>query len=275
MMLKALLVRCANKRFSSTKTSTTANLNSFVTETADYHSIMCPDPNDQPKDKTSALKGAVGVLSITTIGLLISTIVLATNNSGDAHATVAADTSFLESKALSNIVAVEEDNVCDGAKLAFDNQLCVDLSVPQAGGNITEGYVGELDVGDLVPSTKPFFLSSMCPVNVHWHVGTEHYSYGQFDENGDGPNGNIDRPSWAARYLTDASAEEEQPGFRCHHYDASDSKFTTEYDWMHCHSMEVGETYEVHWPHSAVGACGTVDQYQTPLLRRCLLQPFS
>ena len=28
--------------------------------------------------------------------------------------------------------------------------------------------------------------------------------------------------------------------------------------------MEVGETYEVHWPHSAAGACGTIDQYQTP-----------
>jgi hypothetical protein len=28
--------------------------------------------------------------------------------------------------------------------------------------------------------------------------------------------------------------------------------------------MKVGETYEVHWPHSALGACGTVNQYQTP-----------
>ena len=28
--------------------------------------------------------------------------------------------------------------------------------------------------------------------------------------------------------------------------------------------MEVGETYEVHWPHSAAGACGTVNQYQSP-----------
>jgi hypothetical protein len=28
--------------------------------------------------------------------------------------------------------------------------------------------------------------------------------------------------------------------------------------------MQVGETYEVHWPHSAAGACGTPDQYQTP-----------
>ena len=28
--------------------------------------------------------------------------------------------------------------------------------------------------------------------------------------------------------------------------------------------MYVGETYEVHWPHSAAGACGTPWQYQTP-----------
>ena len=28
--------------------------------------------------------------------------------------------------------------------------------------------------------------------------------------------------------------------------------------------MEVGETYEVHWPHSSVGDCGTFNQYQTP-----------
>ena len=28
--------------------------------------------------------------------------------------------------------------------------------------------------------------------------------------------------------------------------------------------MEVGQTYEVHWPHSAAGACGTLIQYQTP-----------
>ena len=28
--------------------------------------------------------------------------------------------------------------------------------------------------------------------------------------------------------------------------------------------MEVGQTYEVHWPHSKGGACGTPNQYQTP-----------
>ena len=28
--------------------------------------------------------------------------------------------------------------------------------------------------------------------------------------------------------------------------------------------MKVGETYEVHWPHSAAGACGSRWQHQTP-----------
>ena len=56
----------------------------------------------------------------------------------------------------------------------------------------------------------------------------------------------------------------ERGGFRCHHYDETDAKFTTEYEWKHCIGMQVGETYEVHWPHSSQGACGTVHQYQTP-----------
>merc|ERR1739845_311028 len=44
----------------------------------------------------------------------------------------------------------------------------------------------------------------------------------------------------------------------------SKATHTTEYPWVHCVNMSVGETYEVHWPHSALGACGTVNQYQTP-----------
>merc|ERR1712039_609147 len=53
-------------------------------------------------------------------------------------------------------------------------------------------------------------------------------------------------------------------GYACKKYDAQDSRFTTEYNWQHCVDMYVGETYEVHWPHSLMGACGTPDQYQTP-----------
>ena len=37
-----------------------------------------------------------------------------------------------------------------------------------------------------------------------------------------------------------------------------------QYNWEHCIDMTVGQTYEIHWPHSTVGACGTPYQYQTP-----------
>lgn len=130
----------------------------------------------------------------------------------------------------------------------------------------------------------------MCPVNVHWHLGTEHYSAGEYDENGDGPHGNIgledssDDPdsyhdgqhsdTYAYSNMTDDEVDtrnlaamdghEVRGGFRCHHFDAEDDKFTKPYEWKHCKEMEVGESYEVHWPHSAAGACGTVNQYQTP-----------
>eukprot|EP00526_Cylindrotheca_closterium_P020354 CAMPEP_0113616466 /NCGR_PEP_ID=MMETSP0017_2-20120614/8254_1 /TAXON_ID=2856 /ORGANISM="Cylindrotheca closterium" /LENGTH=130 /DNA_ID=CAMNT_0000525781 /DNA_START=8 /DNA_END=398 /DNA_ORIENTATION=- /assembly_acc=CAM_ASM_000147 len=89
----------------------------------------------------------------------------------------------------------------------------------------------------------------MCPVNVHWHLGTEHLSVGEYDEMGAGPH---TKPGDMRRKL--AAGEKVRGGFRCHHYDENDAKFTTEYDWQHCVGMEVGETYEVHWPHSAAGA---------------------
>ncbi|KAL7546293.1 hypothetical protein ACHAWF_015986 [Thalassiosira exigua] len=228
---------------------------------------MCP-PDNTKKDNGFSLKVAIGVLSFSTMILLASTILLAANNAGSKEVSspesthVASD--FLLSKSDSSFFDSPDDNVCEGAKLAFDNKLCVDLEVaPQAGANVTKGYVGNLEMGDIVPNTQPYFKSSMCPVNVHWHLGTEHYSWGEFDENGDGPNGNQPRPDWAQR-SRDLAEGKVRDGFRCHHYDANDPKFTTSYNWQHCEGMEVGETYEVHWPHSAAGACGTVNQYQTP-----------
>lgn len=115
---------------------------------------MCPPTTitEQAKDSSKAnasnLKAAVGFLGLTTVGLLASTIVLATqkndNTTSDANAlaTVAASgVNFMESKDMSNFFANEDANVCDGAKLAFDNKLCADLEVPvpQAGGNVTKG----------------------------------------------------------------------------------------------------------------------------------------
>jgi len=172
--------------------------------------------------------------------------------------------SFLNLKAGSSMISDGSANTCAGKKLDSPNTPCVDLEVqPQAGANVTVGYLGKLDVGELTPNTNAYYKSKMCPVNVHWHLGTEHYSVGEYDEGGAGPHGNIARPDWADRERALAEGEM-QDGFRCHHYDETDAKFTTPYEWKHCVGMEVGETYEVHWPHSAAGACGTVDQFQTP-----------
>ena len=108
----------------------------------------------------------------------------------------------------------------------FQPKACDDLSVdqPQAGADVTWGYKGLMQV-EHVPNDKPYYQSKMCPVNVHWHVGAEHRSAGQYDENGTGP--------------TTKSPSPERPGFRCNHYDAADPKFTTPYEFKHCDNMEV------------------------------------
>ena len=155
-------------------------------------------------------------------------------------------------------------NPCAGTKLQIDDFDCVVNGVVQAlgqaGTDVSVGYTGNLDMGNRVPVTQPFWLQGICPVNVHWHLGAEHRSYGQYDENGTGPevadNNNEDNQR--------ALSGEVRLGLRCYHYDEADAKFTTEYEWKHCIGMEVGETYEVHWPHSLAGACGTVNQYQAP-----------
>jgi len=231
---------------------------------------MCAHGN---KVDNSTLKTLVGLLSLATVGLLAACIALAvggsSSSSKDKHAAPQADSAaapYLESKASSSFFADDAVNACAGAKIALEDGLCADLEVvPQSGANVTRGYVGQVDMGEMVPTTDAYYKKGMCPVNVHWHLGTEHYSVGQYDENGDGPHGNIDRPEWADRALASAEGEERvRDGFRCHHYDETKEEFTKTYDWKHCVGMEVGETYEVHWPHSSAGACGTVDQYQTP-----------
>jgi hypothetical protein len=126
-------------------------------------------------------------------------------------------------------------------------------ALEQSGTDVTKGYKGDIDASGRVPITSTYWEAGLCPVNVHWHLGTEHRSAGEYDENGKGPA--------KGRRL----AGDYRLGFQCYKYDSSDPRFTTEYDWQHCDkSMHVGQTYEVHWPHSAAGACGTPNQYQTP-----------
>ncbi len=137
------------------------------------------------------------------------------------------------------------DNPCAGKKPDLPNVNCVIDEIlktgEQSGANVTLGYKGSRET-DAVPITTPYYMNSMCPVNVHWHLGAEHYSAGQFDETGTGPSDVNKRRQLAG---------ETRQGFQCKHFDADDEKFTKKYDWQHCKDMEVGQTYEVHWPHSA------------------------
>jgi hypothetical protein len=134
----------------------------------------------------------------------------------------------------------------------MSNGLCTEIGVPQAGADVTAGNQGEMAT-TAEPLRENFVKHGLCPVNVHWHLGAEHKSDGQYDASGKGP-------APEDRRLADAPRQ----GHRCHHYNAADPAFTTEYKWQHCVGMKVGETYEVHWPHSKAGACGTPAQFQTP-----------
>jgi len=160
-------------------------------------------------------------------------------------------------------------NPCEGQKKwlsdttndAFKNKPCkiddVVDALEQAGANVTKGYTGSLDTA-ATPINVPYYQKGLCPVNVHWHLGAEHLSVGEFDEHGIGPEDHVEKDN--TRRLADYA----RLGFRCHHYNATHPGFATEYKWMHCTDMKVGETYEVHWPHSSAGMCGTPNQYQTP-----------
>jgi len=149
-------------------------------------------------------------------------------------------------------------NPCQGKKPAagFDNFLCMRNNVvealEQAGTDVTVGFKGGLAT-NATPITTNYAVAGLCPVNVHWHLGAEHRSAGQYDETGVGP---------AARRL--AATAKVRLGLRCKKYVKTDVKFTKPYAWKSCVGMKVGETYEIHWPHSAAGACGTAHQYQSP-----------
>jgi len=169
-------------------------------------------------------------------------------------------------------------NPCEGQKPYhfgpgdnyFKNSQCIKdgitQTLEQAGGNVTKGFKGLLDAGDRVPITKEYSEAGLCPVNVHWHLGAEHLSVGEYDEKGTGPANPQanDAPNPAEATKLYKSDHTVRRGFQCRHYDSSKEMFKPNYEWKYCKEMLVGETYEVHWPHSAAGACGTDWQMQTP-----------
>ena len=254
--ISALLVLCVQCAFTSTKDGEA----------------------DQPAP--SVVKGLIKVVAGVVVGLVLavvtSMIVLAPNGALE-------DQGSVYDQARANWSST--GNPCEGQKPYhagpgdhyFSNTDCFKdqtaLTLEQAGANVTKGYKGGLDAGSRVPITEEYEDVGMCAVNVHWHLGSEHLSVGQYDQNGKGPDNNGQRkddsnanhPDLANRRLAEEAGAPVDYGFRCHHYDANKAEYTTPYTWKHCHeSTRVGETYEVHWPHSAAGACGTEWQFQTP-----------
>ena len=155
----------------------------------------------------------------------------------------------------------------------FSNRACAEMmdtgfgvNLPQAGMDVTNDgtYGNAAELSQFMPLLENFADTDLCAVNVRWHIGTEHRSEGQYDENGSGPHEYEGHGVDGSRRRRKLAEGEARQGMLCHHYEETDSKFTTAYDWEHCHGMEVGQTYEIHWTHSAAGSCGTAWQMQTP-----------
>jgi len=195
-----------------------------------------------------------GVLGVATLAFMGATIGLAVTKD---QANSPAPTSPVDSEAASPEACdggVKKDfgeNPCLGKKPDWQNIECLIEDIrEQSGANVTKGYKGKFNT-TATPITTNYREAGLCPVNVHWHLGAEHLSVGEYDENGVGP--------------IDSHTDEHRLGFQCKYYDANDPRFDDNgYEWKHCIGMTVGQTYEVHWPHSAAGACDTPWQYQTP-----------
>ncbi len=210
------------------------------------------------------LAAATAFLSVVVVCLSIALAATAQDSDPIIQSTTTETTVF------ATATGPQGTNICAGTKVDLPNIQCfideIGVDEPQlnefalgaqeqSGVNVTKGYQGDLDVGAREPISKPYWQEGLCPVNVHWHLGTEHLSVGEYDENGHGPSDHDGHRSLAG---------EVRPGYQCHHYDHTQPRFTEEYDWKHCVGMHVGETYEVHWPHSNMGACETPNQFQTP-----------
>jgi len=205
------------------------------------------------ESKPAPVKAACGVVTGLLLGIAISLIVGATEN---AYAS-----NDVDINAISNPCEGKRPWSSGPSDKYFHDTKCMEDNVvavlEQAAANVTRGFVGGLDAKNRVPITTRYAEQGLCPVNVHWHLGAEHLSVGAsgYDSAGKGPSG----PHHSRELAANA-----RRGHRCHHYDSADAKFTTEYAWQSCVDMKVGETYEIHWPHSAAGQCGNKWQMQSP-----------
>jgi len=142
-------------------------------------------------------------------------------------------------------------------------------ALPQAGADVTKGsIVGGIDSTGMPALQVDMETKGLCAVNVHWHEGAEHRSAGEYDETFDGPglgNEGYHGPKYDDKEGRKLAADKPQTqGHHCKHYASMTDDQKKPYEWKYCKNMHVGETYEIHWPHSAAGSCGTKWQYQTP-----------
>ena len=176
--------------------------------------------------------------------------------------------------------ATLRNDVGQGFGVGLGDLDCEHSSVgAQSGTDVTKGAEGMMD-----PSVGPiqdYNAAGMCTVNVHWHIGAEHRSEGEYDENQSFDHPNKDTYAGSHRRLASADG-----GMRIGHmckagkdlWEANDPSVrntdgsVNEYDWKYCKDMHVGLTYEFHWPHSSLGACQTPWQYQYHFLDGVLCQ---
>jgi len=159
-----------------------------------------------------------------------------------------------------------EPNPCQDAPLvAMLPNIPCNSSLAQSPADVTRGTAGAGNVDPLLDPAKDFNEEGMCTVNVHWHLGAEHLSKGEYD-----PTYMFEHPFLPKkdhRSLAEGGIPRDHVGHMCRiakeGFDKKDPLFTTEYDWKYCKGMHVGLTYEIHWPHSNLGHCQSKWQYQS------------
>ena len=138
---------------------------------------------------------------------------------------------------------------------------------PQSPRDVTAGYVGAKP-SRLPSSAIVTRVDTMALVNVHFHLGAEHRSEGEYDLLK--PPADDSEARRRLRRLLD-SGDPASPlgthGFYCDqspgYVEKQDAGGFGEYAFEHCENVEVGQTYEVHWVYST-GAAADEAERLTP-----------
>lgn len=104
---------------------------------------------DASEEKTQLQNPLVMVLGGTSVALLIATIVLAIQkeNLSSSPTAMYSSPSNVPDNTFYDIETIfqQGENTCEGANPKFENVDCVHVPGPQAGANVTKGYVGGLE----------------------------------------------------------------------------------------------------------------------------------